>query len=312
MRVVVSGGTGFLGRALVNALRARGDDVLVLTRRPGGPGDVLWSPDTISGAWTAAVHAADVVINLAGEGIADRRWSEDRKKAIVESRVSATRALASALREAVRPATVFLSGSAIGIYGDRGDEPVTEQAAPGTDFLARVCVAWEQEARAAADVTRVVFLRTAIVLAEEGGALPRMALPFKLFAGGPLGSGRQYVSWIHRDDWVAMVIWALERATVVGPMNLAAPESVRNRDLARTLGHVLHRPSIMPAPSLALRLALGEFADTLLGGQRVVPAVAVSQGFEFRYPTLEGALRAIYPPSSQPGHKGPAPHVRIE
>lgn len=294
MRIVVSGGTGFLGQALVAALRSNGHSVIVLTRRPSRDGELLWSPGLIAGSWTAAVHAADVVINLAGEGIADRRWSAARKHAILQSRVTATRALADALREAARPAGMFLSGSAIGFYGNRGDEVVTEQTPPGSDFLARVCIEWEREASAAADVTRVVLLRTGIVLAREGGALPRMALPFHLFAGGPIGSGRQYLSWVHRDDWVAMVMWAMNQA-LAGPLNITAPEPARNGEFARTLGHVLHRPSFLPTPALALRLALGELADTaLLGSLRVRPAAAMSAGFDFRYPRLEGALRAIY------------------
>jgi hypothetical protein len=207
----------------------------------------------------------------------------------------ATRALADALREAARPPGMFLSGSAIGFYGNRGDEVVTEQTPPGSDFLARVCVEWEREACAAADVTRVVLLRTGIVLARQGGALPRMALPFHLFAGGPVGSGRQYLSWVHRDDWVAMVMWAMNRPLLAGPLNVTAPEPARNIDFARTLGRVLHRPSFLPAPALALRLALGELADTaLLSSLRVLPAAALSEGFDFRYPQLESALRAIY------------------
>jgi uncharacterized protein (TIGR01777 family) len=295
VRIVVSGGTGFLGQALVAALRANGHSVLVLTRRPSSNGELLWSPEVIAGSWTAAVHAADVVINLAGEGIADRRWSAARKHAILHSRVTATRALADALREAARPAGLFLSGSAIGLYGNRGDEVVTEQTPPGSDFLARVCTDWEREACAAADVTRVVLLRTGIVLAREGGALPRMALPFRLFAGGPIGSGRQYLSWVHRDDWVAMVMWAMNQSQLAGPLNITAPEPARNGDFARTLGRVLHRPSFLPTAALALRLALGELADTaLLSSLRVLPAAAMSEGFDFRYPRLEGALKAIY------------------
>jgi uncharacterized protein len=295
MRVVVSGGTGFLGQALISTLRSNGHSVMVLTRSPSREGDLLWSPDVTSGSWTAAVHAADVIINLAGEGIADRRWSAARKEAILRSRVNATRALAGAIREAAKPVAVFLSGSAIGLYGDRGDEIITEQTPPGSDFLARVCIEWEREACAVADVTRVVLLRSGVVLARTGGALPRMALPFRLFAGGPIGSGRHYLSWIHRDDWVAMVMWAMQRATLAGPLNITAPEPARNRDFARTLGDVLHRPSFIPTPALALRLALGELADTaLLSSLRVLPSAALSEGFEFRYPQLEGALRAIY------------------
>ena len=294
MRIVVSGGSGFLGRALTLALREAGHQVIVLTRRPAQEGDLIWSPDAGSGAWVAAVQAADVVVNLAGEGIADKRWSSARKEAILRSRVGATRALAAALREAVRPAT-FISGSAIGIYGDCGDEEVTEAHAPGADFLARVCVAWEQEAQAVADITRVVRLRTGIVLAREGGALPRMALPFHFFAGGPVGSGRQFVSWIHRDDWVGIVLCAIHEAAISGPINLTAPEPVRSAGFARTLGRAMGRPSFLPVPAFALRLALGELADTaLLSGQRVLPAVALASGFSFRYPVLDAALGAIY------------------
>ena len=294
MRIVISGGSGFLGRALTSALRAGGHQVIVLTRRPAGEGELLWSAETSGGAWAAAVQAADVVINLAGEGIADRRWSPARKDAILRSRVQATRAIANVLRDAVRPA-VFVSGSAVGIYGDRGDDIVTEADPAGSDFLSHVCVAWEAEANAIADVTRVVLLRTGIVLAADGGALPQMALPFRLFAGGRVGSGRQFVSWVHRDDWIAMVIWAMERTTVTGPFNLTAPEPVRNSELARELGTAMGRPSFVPAPAFALRLVLGELADTaLLSSQRVKPAVAMAGGFMFRYPALHEAFRSIY------------------
>ena len=294
MRIVVSGGSGFLGRALTSTLRAAGHQVMVLTRRPGREGDLLWSPETSGGAWAVALQAADVVINLAGEGIADKRWSPARKQAILRSRVQATRAIANVLRDAVRPA-VFLSGSAIGIYGHRGDDVVTEADAAGSDFLSHVCVAWEAEANAVADVTRVVLLRTGIVLARDGGALPRMALPFRFFAGGPVGSGRQFMSWVHRDDWIAMVIWAMDQTALAGPLNVTAPEPVRNVEFARELGHVLGRPSFLPAPAFALRLALGELADTaLLSSQRVHPAVAAGGGFAFRYPRVDEALQSIY------------------
>jgi len=294
MRIVVSGGSGFLGQALTRALRAHGHRVIVLTRRPAREGDLLWSAGTDSGAWVAAVQAADVVINLAGEGIADRRWSPARKQAILQSRVEATRTLATALNEAVTPA-IFLSGSAIGIYGDCGDEEVTETHPPGTDFLAEVCVAWEQEAQAIADVTRVVLLRTGIVLAEHGGALAQMAMPFRFFVGGPVGSGGQYMSWIHLDDWVGLVLWLLENDTLRGPVNLTAPQPVRNRQFARALGRAMGRPSLLPVPAFALRLMLGELADTaLLSGQRVLPAAALAAGFSFRYPDVDSALRAIY------------------
>jgi len=294
MRIVISGGSGFLGRALTDTLRAAGHQVLVLTRRPGREGDLLWSPETGGGAWAAAVHAADVVINLAGEGIADRRWSPARKEAILQSRLRATRALAETLRDAVRPA-IFVSGSAIGIYGDCGEEAVTEARAPGADFLAHVCVEWEAAANAIADRTRVVLLRTGIVLERDGGALPQMALPFRFFVGGPVGSGRQYLSWIHRDDWVGLVTWAIHNSTLTGPINLTAPHPVRNADFARALGEALGRPSLLPVPAFALRVAVGEMADVaLLGSQRVLPAVATAGGFTFQYPEVREALRSIY------------------
>jgi hypothetical protein len=293
MRIVISGGTGFLGRALRRALRAAGHHVIVLTRRPAAEGDLHWAPDAPSGSWIAAVQAADAVINLAGEGIADQRWSPTRKAALLQSRITATRALAAALRDAVHPA-VFLSGSAVGIYGNRDDETLTEESTPGSDFLARICIEWEREAEAIADGTRVVRLRTGVVLAADGGALAKMALPFRFFAGGPIGSGRQFISWIHIDDWVAMVMWAMTTA-VRGPLNLTAPTPERNADFARALGQALHRPSLMPAPAVALRLLFGEMAEAaILGGQRVLPAVATANGFEFRYPQLTDALRAIY------------------
>jgi uncharacterized protein (TIGR01777 family) len=294
MRIVVGGGSGFLGRSLTAALRAAGHQVMVLTRRPAGDGDLHWAPGGESGAWTAAVQAADVVVNLAGDGIADRRWSPSRKDEILRSRIMATRALTNVVRDAVRPAT-FLSSSAIGIYGDCGDTEVTEAHRPGSDFLARVCVEWEREAQAVADVTRVVLLRTGVVLARDGGALPQMAMPFRFLAGGPIGSGRQFMSWVHRDDWVAMVMWLIDEATISGPINVTAPEPARNREFARQLGRALHRPAVMRVPAFVLRLALGELADTaLLSGQRVLPAVATANGFRFRYPDLTSTLAAIY------------------
>jgi hypothetical protein len=294
--IVVAGGSGLLGTALVDALRADGHQVAVFTRRPRRVGDVLWSAREGDGAWTGALGDADAVINLAGSSVAAGRWTLARKTAIRESRFQSTRALVRAIAGARRPPPVFLSGSAVGIYGLHGDEPVTEETAPGPDFLASVCREWEELALGARTTSRVVLLRTGIVLAGEGGALPRLALPFRFFAGGPAGSGQQYMPWIHRDDWVAMVRWALDRSDVAGPINLTAPFPVRNEEFARALGRVLHRPSFLRAPSMALRLALGEMADALiLGGQRVLPRKAQDAGFVFRYPTLDPALQAIYP-----------------
>jgi uncharacterized protein (TIGR01777 family) len=292
--IVIAGGSGFLGSALVKSWRAERRRVVVLTRRPRHRDDVEWSAAE-SGSWTAALEGADAVVNLAGEGIADRRWTAARKAAILESRVRATRAIVSAIRAAQTPPRVLLNASAIGFYGVRGDEPATEETPPGADFLARVCREWEDQAIAAAAVTRVVMLRTGVVLARHGGALPQMARPFWFFAGGPLGTGRQYISWIHLADWVALVRWAQAASTVAGALNLTAPNPVTNADFSRALARALHRPALVRAPALALRAALGEMGEALLlGGQRVLPARAAGLGFEFRYPLLEPALRDIY------------------
>jgi uncharacterized protein len=299
MRVVVAGGTGFLGGALVRRLRTDGHDVIVLTRRPSGDGQLAWSPGTPPGGqpWARAIDGAGAVVNLAGESIASGRWTSARKRAIRESRVTATHGLVAAILSAAQPPPVLLSSSAVGIYGSRGEETLTEQSPIGAGFLAEVGRAWEQEALAAAAVTRVVLLRTGLVLGKGGGALPQLALPFRLGVGGPVGSGEQYLSWIHLDDWVSLARWALDTAAVSGPLNATAPGPVTNAEFARVLGRVLRRPAWLPAPAFALRLALGEMADALiLEGQRVLPARARELGFTFEHPTIDGALRAIYGP----------------
>jgi hypothetical protein len=289
MKVVVAGGTGFLGHALVDRLRQDGHDVRVLTRRPRDAGHIAWQPD----GTPATLADADAVVNLAGESIASGRWTSARKARIRESRLKATQSLVRAIQSARRTPAVFISASAVGYYGPHGDEPLTEDAPPGTDFLAAVCRDWESEALRAAGTTRVVLLRTGLVLERSGGALPQIVLPFRLFAGGPVGSGNQYYSWIHRDDWVTMVRWALATNGVSGPLNVTAPAPVTNREFAKTVGRVLRRPAFMPAPAFALRVVLGEMADALLlTGQRVLPAKAQSMGFRFQYETLEPALRA--------------------
>ena len=296
MKVVVTGGTGFLGNPLVKALRQDGHEVVVLTRRPArAPGEVQWAPASSLDVWARSFEGAGAVVNLAGEPIAEGRWTAARRRAILASRLEATSAVAAALRAAAAAGTTLLSGSAIGYYGTRGDEPLDESSAVGTDFLATVCREWEGEALEAGDIARVVLLRTGLVLARGGGALQQLALPFHFFAGGPLGSGRQVMSWIHRDDWIAMVRWALASPDLRGPVNLTAPAPVTNREMATAIGRALHRPSFMPAPAFALRLALGEMAEAMvLNGQRVLPRVAQSRGFEFRYARLDEALAEIY------------------
>jgi uncharacterized protein (TIGR01777 family) len=300
VKIVIAGGTGFLGRALAARLAAAGHEIVVLTRRDQ-PAQathraVTWSPDGNPGVWAGEIDGSDVIVNLAGESIAGRRWSPEQKQRILESRVLATRSLVAGIERASRPPHTFVSGSAVGFYGPHGDEIVTEETQAGSDFLARVCTQWEAEARrAVSSHTRVVCIRTGLVLARDGGALPAMLPPFKLGAGGPLGSGRQYWPWIHRDDWLGLVQWAVRDDRVTGAVNATAPEPVTNAVFARELGRALHRPSFMPAPAFALRLMLGEMADgLLLTGQRAVPAKADALGFSFKHRLVGTALAAIF------------------
>lgn len=296
MTVVIAGGSGFLGSALAAAWRADGHRVRILTRRPRGNDDVAWEPGGRDTAWTGAIDGADVVVNLAGTGIADKRWTKARKTAILTSRVQATRALVEAITRARTAPRVLVSSSGIGVYGTaRGDEILTEATPPGSDFIAEVCQQWEAEATAAADVTRVVLLRTGVVLAGTGGALPRMALPFRFFAGGPVGSGRQYLSWIHAEDWVRLAMWAATEDRLTDAVNAAAPQPVTNAEFTQALGRAMGRPAVLPAPAFALRLAFGELADALLlAGQRAIPAKAQQLGFTFRFENVDRALQSIY------------------
>jgi uncharacterized protein len=306
MKIVIAGGTGFLGRPLAAAFAAQGHTVVVLTRaasatQPSGIRLVPWTPTGDAGAFAREIDGADAVVNLAGESIAGTRWTPGQKRKILDSRVQATRRLTEAIARAAVPPPVLVSGSAVGYYGARGDEIVTEETPPGSDFLARVCVQWEAEAnRAASERTRVICVRTGLVLAADGGALPRMLPPFKLFAGGPVGSGRQYWPWIHRDDWIALVRWAIGQSALSGPLNATAPNPVTNATFAGALGAAMHRPALLPAPAFALRLLLGEMADALLlSGQRAIPAKAQLLEFTFRHEQVAGALRAIF--SGEPG-----------
>ena len=302
MRIVIAGGTGFLGRPLTGALMADGHDLVILTRshpnaRTLTPGAraVHWMPDGTAGAWSGEIDGAGAVINLAGESIAAKRWTAAQKHRIAESRMQATGSLVAAIRKAVSAPSVFLSGSAVGYYGPLGGEIATEERPAGSDFLAQVCVQWENEAgRAASDRTRVVCIRTGMVLESDGGALPQMLPPFRFGAGGPIGSGRQYWPWIHRQDWIALARWIIETPAADGALNATAPHPVTNADFAHALGRALHRPAFIPAPGFALRLLLGEMADgLLLSGQRAVPSKAERLGFRFRYPRVDDALNSI-------------------
>ena len=312
MKVVIAGGSGFLGNALAWAWAEESHDVRVLTRSlppgqaqhesgTGKPGitRIGWSPDGHAGDLARELDGAAAVINLAGESIAGGRWTAARKQALRNSRILATRSLATALAETPGSPSTFVSGSAVGYYGDRGSEPLTESSTPGDDFLAHLCVEWEAEASAfakapAGQAVRVVLLRTGIVLEKSGGALPEMMRPFRFFAGGPIGSGRQYLPWVHRLDWIEMVRWIVDTPGISGPIDVTAPHPVTNAEFARALGRAMHRPALLPAPAFALRLILGEMADAALGSARVLPAKALAHGYHFRYPEIDIAFRGIF------------------
>ncbi|MBW8768678.1 MAG: TIGR01777 family oxidoreductase [Gemmatimonadetes bacterium] len=291
--VAISGATGLIGSELAARLRARNVRVrrLVRTANPQSPDDIVWDP--MRGVLSPTdLEGADAVVHLAGEPLA-HRWTDERKRAIRESRVRGTELVARTIAALDRRPRVLLSGSAIGIYGDRGDEPLDEESALGSGFLAGVAREWEAASVAAADAgVRVVLLRTGIVLSPKGGALERLLLPFRLGVGGPIGSGRQWMSWISLDDQVRAMEHALATTGLHGPINLVSPNPVTNAEFAATLGRVLARPALMPVPAFALELAYGEMARaTILAGQRVLPKALLRTEFTFAHPTLDDALR---------------------
>ena len=309
MLIVIAGGTGFLGSPLAEAYAEDSHDVRVLTRSlapgetrhesgTGVPGitRVGWNPDGTAGPWAAVVSGADAVINLSGASIGDKRWTPQRKAELRDSRLLPTRSLAAAIRQAATPPGVFISASAIGYYGTSTDgDAKTEASPPGADFLAHLCEDWEAEAhKAARDGMRLVITRTGLVIERSGGALPQMMRPFRFFVGGRMGSGRQYMSWIHRLDWLEMVRWIVQTPAAEGPFNVTAPHPVTNREFTRALGHFMKRPALFPAPAPALRVVLGEFANYVVTGQRVLPAHAQSLGYHFRYPELDIAFRGLF------------------
>ncbi len=300
MQIVIAGGTGFIGRPLCAALCQEGHRVTLLTRRIEAERScglavmaIEWNARD-SGAWEHCLDDADAVINLAGAPIAEGRWTDARKQPIMESRVLTTRLLVEALsRRSLKPRTL-ISASGIGFYGASDELVLDEGAARGQGFLADLCLAWEAEALRAAEFgVRVVILRTGMVLEQDGGALPKMLLPFRLFAGGPIMPGTQWVSWIHRRDHIGLIQWALTMPSVAGPLNAVAPEAVTMKQFCGSIGRVLHRPSWLPVPGFALRVALGELGTLMTTGQRITPAKALSEGYVFQYPKLEPALRAI-------------------
>lgn len=299
MRVGVVGATGFIGRRLVSKLRARGDEVRVFSRDPararkGFPPEVTCFALTEIDA--ARLSGLDAVVNLAGESIADRRWNDAVKSEIRRSRVETTRRVVDAMAAAKPRPSALVNASAVGFYGPRGDEEVDESTPSGTDFLARVCAAWEAEAmRASEHGIREVRVRIGIVLGESGGTLAKMIPAFKMFVGGPVGRGDQRVPWVHLDDVVGLVLMALDDPAVRGAVNATGPAPVTFREFADAVGERLHRPAWLPVPGVMARLALGEFADAVLSGQRAVPKAALAAGYRFQYPTLREALRDVIP-----------------
>jgi uncharacterized protein (TIGR01777 family) len=299
VKVFLTGATGFIGTALVRALARRGDECVVLSRGDRNPWPdlrirMVRGNPTGAGPWEKEVDGVDAVINLAGERIVDppHRWTEERKRRLRGSRVETTRNVAAAIRLARNPPKALLNGSAIGFYGGRGDAVVDESTPAGTDFLARLVVDWEATAREAETVTRVVLLRSGVVLGKDGGGLSPLLLLFKLGLGGPWGDGRQWWSWIHVADEVGLMQLALDHA-LQGAINLTAPNPVTVEEFAQSMGRVLHRPALLRMPEFALRMALGEAADALFNLQRVVPKRALEAGYAFRFPTLESALADI-------------------
>ena len=291
--VAVTGASGLVGRALLPALRTAGYQVIPLVRRAPTAGEVRWDP---SGSWDAApLDRVEGIVHLAGEGIADKRWSAARKEAIRGSRVDGTRSLVAALGTLSHPPRTLIAASAMGIYGNAGATLLTESSPPGTDFLGKLAVEWEAEgSRAEAFGARVMHLRSGIILSTDGGALGKMLLPFKLGIGGTLGSGRQWMSWITIDDLTRIIVSALGDDRYRGPINASTPTPLTNAEFTRELGRALGRPALIPVPAFALRLLFGEMADAaLLASQRMEPARLNSLGFTWTYPQLEGALRHL-------------------
>lgn len=298
-KIVVAGGSGLIGRALVGALAGEGREVAVLSRSgrieglPRGARAVAWDGRTLA-SWTAELEGAAATVNLCGAGIADRRWTAARKRVLRSSRVEPTAALVEAFRRANRPPALLLQASAVGFYGDRGDEPLDEHSAPGKGFLAELSLDWERASDGVEGAgARRVLLRTGLVLAREGGALPAMARPFRFGVGGPLGSGRQWMPWLHVADEVGAIRFLLEAPGASGAYNLVAPEPVRNTELSRELARALGRPNLLRAPAFALKLALGEMAGMLLAGQRLAPRRLLEAGYSFLFPRLPPALENL-------------------
>ncbi len=291
MHVVITGASGLVGGALIAELRRRGVNVTAVSRNPRAHAALSGVTWTGWDGLTDAVAGAAGVVHLAGEGIVDQRWSSDRKAALRASRVETTRQVVQAIQESGEKPGVLVSASAIGYYGNRVERESTESAPAGDDFLAHLCVDWEAEAQGSG--VRTVTARIGIILANEGGALPRLLFPFKLGLGGPIGLGRAWWSWVHIDDVVGAIVHALENPSVEGAINLTSPKPVRNREFSSALGRAVSRPALMPVPPLALKLMLGEGASVLLASQRILPTRTLDLGYRFKFIGIDDALRDL-------------------
>jgi len=299
MKILITGGTGFVGTQLTSRLIQDGHEVTILSRSAKRSGEVprrisyLQGDPTQKGPWQEAIKSHDAVINLAGASIF-AKWTDEHKKAIRESRVSTTQNIVEGIPSPPQKQFTLLSTSAVGYYGFCGDEELTEQSPPGNDFLARIALEWEGEALKAKERgARVVITRFGIVMGEKGGALSQMIPLFKKYIGGPIGSGKQWFSWVHIKDLSEAFAFLMKHPEISGPVNVCAPNPVRNKDLAKVLGKVLHRPSFMPAPGFMVKLVLGEFGSVILKGQRVIPKRLLDSGFAFQYPDIDKALQGI-------------------
>ena len=301
MKIIVAGGSGFIGSELIRKLLEAKHHVILLSRNPDSVGfkqsDFLqiaqWDGKN-AGDWSGFVDGADAVINLSGENIASKRWSKYRKSLLLDSRIKPTRALVEAISRVATKPRVLINTSAVGFYGNFGEGDVTESETQGSGFLAELCSKWEHEAVAAEKYgVRVVLLRIGVVLEQSGGALKKMMMPFKLFTGGPLGSGRQWFPWIHREDVISIILFALESNLLNGAVNVASPSPVTMSGFASSLGEAMRRPSWMAVPSLFLKIILGEMSEMLIGGRRIIPKKLIDNGFIFRYPDLNTALNSI-------------------
>ena len=299
MKIAITGASGFIGSLLADRLRNQGHQLLLFSRKPPPETNpmsrewVTWNSG-VAGAWEQSLDGTDGIFNLAGEPIAAKRWTDTQKERIRLSRVESTKALVKAIAKAKDRPKFLINASAVGYYGPRGDETITEDTRPGNDYLSRVCVAWEEEAGKAEPYgMRVVLVRTGIVLDKGKGALAKMVPPFKFFAGGPLGSGNQWMPWIHIEDQIGLLLFLMKNENARGPFNGTAPNPVTMAEFGKTLGDVVNRPSWATVPAGLLTLLLGEMAEMLLHGQRAVPQAALKLGYEFKYPSLMPALESL-------------------